>query len=92
MKAYFEKNYNGEPYDALGRRKNQELHYILGGGKIAAPAKKSEGGVSAMQPKPAAARAPVAAASSGAGAGSGIGGGAPKTIGGSVGGGSAQVK
>jgi len=91
LKAYFEKNYNGEPYDALGRRKNQELHYILGGGKIAAPSKKSEGGVSAMQPKPAA-RAPVAAASGGAGAGSGIGGGAPKTIGGSVGGGSAQVK
>lgn len=34
MKAYFEKNYNGEPYDALGRRKNAALHYILGGGKV----------------------------------------------------------
>ena len=40
MKAYFEKNYNGEPYDALGRRKNQELFYIMGGGKIAPNAKK----------------------------------------------------
>lgn len=27
-------NYNGEPYDALGRRKNQDLFYILGGGKV----------------------------------------------------------
>ena len=43
LKAYFEKNYNGEPYDALGRRKNKDLHYILGGGKIAAPRKPSEG-------------------------------------------------
>jgi len=34
LKAFFEKNYNGEPYDALGRRKNAQLHYILGGGKV----------------------------------------------------------
>lgn len=43
LKAYFEKNYNGEPYDALGRRKGQDLTYILGGGKIAPPQKKSAG-------------------------------------------------
>jgi hypothetical protein len=34
LKAYFEKNYNGEVYEAMTRRKNQQLHYILGGGKI----------------------------------------------------------
>ena len=37
LKAYFEKNYNGEEYDALGRRRNQQLHYILGGGRVGAP-------------------------------------------------------
>ena len=37
LKAYFEKNFNGEEYDALGRRKNQQLHYILGGGKVGGP-------------------------------------------------------
>ncbi len=37
LKAYFEKNYNGEPYDAVGRRKGQELFYIMGGGKVAPP-------------------------------------------------------
>jgi RP/EB family microtubule-associated protein len=34
MKRYFEINYNGEPYDAVGRRKGQDLYYILGGGKV----------------------------------------------------------
>ena len=41
LKAYFEKNYNGEPYDAVGRRKGQDLFYI--GGVTAAPVKKSAG-------------------------------------------------
>lgn len=41
VKSYFDKNYNGEPYDALGRRKNKDLTLILGGGKVAPPAKKS---------------------------------------------------
>ena len=85
LKAYFEKNYNGEPYDALGRRKNQELHYILGGGKVGPPpAKKSD---NMMQPKPA----PKAYVPPGGGF-SGGAAGAPKTIGGAVGGGGAQVK
>ena len=47
LKAYFEKNYNGEPYDAIGRRKGQELFYIAGGGKVAPPS-------GAGQPKPGA--------------------------------------
>ena len=34
LKRYFDLNYNGEPYDAVGRRKGQDLYYILGGGKI----------------------------------------------------------
>ena len=34
MKRYHDINYNGEPYDALGRRKGQDLFYILGGGKV----------------------------------------------------------
>lgn len=37
LKAYFEKNYNGEEYDALARRKNAQLHYILGGSKVGPP-------------------------------------------------------
>ena len=37
IKAYFDKNYNGDEYNALGRRKNQNLHYILGGGKVGGP-------------------------------------------------------
>lgn len=41
LKRLFEIKYNGQPYDALGRRKGQDLFYILGGGKVAA------GGVSA---------------------------------------------
>lgn len=36
MKRYFDINYNGEPYDAVGRRKGQDLYYILGGGKVGA--------------------------------------------------------
>lgn len=34
LKAYFEKNYNGEVYDGPARRKNQELHYIGSGNKF----------------------------------------------------------
>ena len=37
LKAYFEKNYSGDEYDALARRRNQDLFYILGGGKVGAP-------------------------------------------------------
>lgn len=78
----------------MARRKNKDLHYILGGGKIAAPTGKSSGGMG-MQPKPSAApRVPAAAQPSGTGGGmSGMGGGA-KAIGGGAGAGasSAQVK
>lgn len=37
LKAYWEKNYSGDEYDALARRRNNDLHYILGGGKVGAP-------------------------------------------------------
>ena len=35
MKKFFELKYNGQAYDAVGRRKGQDLYYILGGGKVA---------------------------------------------------------
>jgi RP/EB family microtubule-associated protein len=76
LKAYFEKNYNGEPYDALGRRKNQDLHYILGGNKVGAPSKPS---AAASQP---AARAAPRAAPSASAAGSSSMTGLSKPIGG----------
>lgn len=83
MKAYFEKNYNGEPYDALGRRKNQPLFYIMGGGKIAPNAKKGavtgpSAATSAAMSRPSAKSTATAASS-------------VRTIS-SVGGGSAQAK
>ena len=67
MKAYFEKNYNGEPYEALERRKGKDLFYILGGGKVAAPAKKS-----AAQPAPQRPAARPAPSSTGLGGGAGV--------------------
>lgn len=39
MKRFFDLNYNGEPYDAVARRKGQDLYYIEGGNKVAAPGK-----------------------------------------------------
>ena len=33
LKRYFDINYNGEPYDAVGRRKGQDLYYIGSGNK-----------------------------------------------------------
>jgi hypothetical protein len=44
MKAYFDQNYNGEPYDALARRKNKGLWLIQPGGKIIAPPPKKVSG------------------------------------------------
>jgi len=41
LKRFHDIKNNGQPYDAIGRRKGQDLFYILGGGKVAA------GGVSA---------------------------------------------
>ena len=35
MKRFFDIKYNGQPYDASGRRKGHDLFYILGGGKVA---------------------------------------------------------
>jgi len=59
MKRYFDINYNGEPYDAVGRRKGQDLFYILGGGKVGAaqgsnPVKSSGGAKTLATSKPTA--------------------------------------
>jgi len=35
MKRFFDIKYNGQPYDSVGRRKGQDLFYILGGNKVA---------------------------------------------------------
>jgi len=42
IKKYYELHYTGNEYDPVGRRKGQDLHYILGGNKVAAPPKVSE--------------------------------------------------
>ena len=39
IKRYFDLNYNGEAYDAMSRRKNQDLYYIAGGNKVMPPGK-----------------------------------------------------
>lgn len=50
MKRYHDINYNGEPYDAVGRRKGHDLYYILGGGKVGGAAGTGTG-ASKLQPK-----------------------------------------
>ncbi len=47
LKKYFELNYNGEEYDALTKRKGQDLYYIAGGNKVNAPNKS---GIKAAAP------------------------------------------
>jgi len=37
IKKYFDLNYGGAPYDAVGRRKGAELYYIAGGNKFNKP-------------------------------------------------------
>jgi microtubule-associated protein, RP/EB family len=39
IKRYFDLNYSGEPYNAVERRKGQQLFYIMGGNKVAPPGK-----------------------------------------------------
>lgn len=39
IKRYFDLNYSGEPYNALQRRKGQDIFYIMGGNKVAPPKK-----------------------------------------------------
>lgn len=72
LKAYFDKNYSGEPYDALTRRKNQDLFYILGGAKVAPIKKAGTGGGAAAASQPAARPAPKTTAPSSMGGASGI--------------------
>ena len=35
MKRFFDIKYNGGAYDPMGRRKGQDLFYIMGGNKVA---------------------------------------------------------
>ena len=44
IKRYFDLNYSGEPYNALERRKGQQLFYIMGGNKVAPPTAKQPKG------------------------------------------------
>jgi hypothetical protein len=44
IKRYFDLNYSGEPYNAVERRKGQQLFYIMGGNKVAPPGKNKMGG------------------------------------------------
>jgi len=43
IKRYFDLNYSGEPYNAVERRKGQNLFYIMGGNKVAPPRKAAPG-------------------------------------------------
>lgn len=88
LKRFFEIKYNGQPYDAVGRRKGQDLFYILGGNKVApggasagpTAANKAPSKVGGMKPSASATMAKPSAASAGAkpmiGKGA-IGGGKP---------------
>lgn len=49
MKRYWDMNYSGEPYDAVSRRKGQDLFLIAGGGKQP-PAPAKGGGVAKAKP------------------------------------------
>lgn len=50
MKRFYDIKNGGQPYDAVGRRKGQELFYILGGNKVAPGGASS--GPTAMQKAP----------------------------------------
>lgn len=49
MKRYFDLNYNGDAYDSIGRRKGQDLFYIMGGTKVGPPPKST--GIQNQPPK-----------------------------------------
>lgn len=58
IKRYFDLNYSGEPYNAVERRKGQQLFYIMGGNKVAPPGKNkgmsgAQGGGKIYSGKPA---------------------------------------
>jgi RP/EB family microtubule-associated protein len=81
LKRYFDLNYNGEPYDAVTRRKGQDLFYIAGGNKIAGPPNKgaaAQPGKAVTMPKSSSQSAgakPAAKSSINTGAKSSVGGG-----------------
>lgn len=80
MKRYHDINFNGEPYDAVGRRKGQDLFYILGGGKVAAGGAQPHAAPK-LQPKTTVAKAAGSAVGSKAAGAKTIGGGAAKAAG-----------
>ena len=53
LKRYFDLNYNGEEYDAVGKRKGQDFYYIGGGAQKAGIAKPSGGMKKPTAPKTA---------------------------------------
>ena len=58
IKKYFDLNYGGAPYDAVGRRKGAELYYIAGGNKFNKPGAQKAAGV--KRPTPSTTAAPAA--------------------------------
>ena len=88
VKRYFDLNYSGEPYNALQRRKGQDIFYIMGGNKVAPPQKKAGlgGGTGKTYVGKPGAGANGAGGSSGYGP---PGGAVKKSIGGGAGGASA---
>ena len=92
IKRYFDLNYSGEPYNALQRRKGNDIFYIMGGNKVAPPQKKAGmgGGVGKTYVGKPGAGANGAGGSSGYGP---PGGAVKKSIGGGAGGASsAELK
>ena len=78
LKRYFDINYNGDPYDAVGRRKGNDLYYIGSGNKpVTGKPAPSAGGKKFTKPTGGvSAGAKKFTKPSGIGAPSGIGGGA----------------
>ena len=56
LKKYFELNYSGSPYDAVGKRKGAQLYYIAGGNKVnkLAGGAKDQGKLAGIKPRAAA--------------------------------------
>ena len=85
LKRYFDLNYNGEPYDAVGRRKGNDLYYIGSGNKPVKGAGAATGGAKKFTRPTAGAGTgpkkftkPTGSASTGAAIGGGAGSAAQK--------------
>lgn len=53
LKKYFELNFSGTPYDAVGKRKGAQLYYIAGGNKVnkLAGGGKEQGKLAGIKPR-----------------------------------------